>query len=203
MSRIILITLFLVLIYEATCNASWLIFHKPEFRGKIVDIETHEPIEDAVVVAIYRKEQMGIGDSVDIDLDARESLTDRNGEFVIPSYNTFINPFSRSIQVQFIIFKPGYYCTGPIGMEEEFSGSKKHTIEVAAGSSKGLKFRVLETGVLMLVKVAGKERIESSDNAGKIWSLQEKFKTIPKSIEEIKKENPIIIKLERQWRNKD
>ena len=192
----------MLLLSAATCEASWLIFHKPEFRGKIVDIETLEPIEGAVVVAIYRKEEMAIADSVDIDIDAREALTDRNGEFIIPSYTTFINPFSWSIPVQFIIFKPGYYCTGPIGLENEFAGTKEYKIDIAADSNKGLKYRVLKTGVLMLAKVEGKDRIDSFDNAGKIWLLQEKFKSVTKSIEVFKKENSIIINIERQWRNK-
>jgi hypothetical protein len=201
MSRIFLITLFFILSFEVNCNASWLIFHKPEFKGKIVDIDTQEPIEGAVVVAIYRKEQIGLApDSVDIDIDAREALTDRNGEFVIPSYTSSINPLSWSIPVQFIIFKPGYYCTGQIGLEEEFSGSKKHKIEIAAGSSKGQKFRALETGVLMLAKVAGKDRIESYNNIGGEIPIFKK--QLPIAYEMKNNERPIAIRLEREWRNK-
>lgn len=201
MKQIFALLLSIFLLGAATCEASWIIFHKPEFRGKIVDIETHEPIEGAVVVAIYRKEQIGLApDSIDIDIDAREALTDRNGEFVIPSYTTSINPLSWSIPVQFIIFKPGYYCTGQIGLEEEFSGSKKHKIEIAAGSSKGQKFRVLETGVLMLAKVAGKDRIDSYSNIGaKVHDFK---KQLPTAIKMKDSENPIVIRLEREWRNR-
>lgn len=193
------ILLSIFLLGTATCEASWLIFHKPEFRGKIVDIETHEPIEGAVVVTIYRKEEMSIADSVDIDIDAREALTDRNGEFVIPSYTTFINPLSWSIPVQFIIFKPGYYCSGPIGLEEEFRGSREHKIEVAAGSSKGLKFRALGTGVLMLMKVDGKDRFDSHFNAARVQSF---LKKLPLSNAILDQEVSIIRNIERQWRDK-
>jgi hypothetical protein len=44
----------LFLLSAATCNASWIVFHKPEFKGKIVDIDTNESIEGAVVVAAGR-----------------------------------------------------------------------------------------------------------------------------------------------------
>lgn len=202
MKKMFLILLSILLLSAAACEASWLIFHKPEFRGKIVDIETNDPIEGAIVVVIYRKEEIGIGDTVDIDIGAREALTDRNGEFAIPSYTTVISPLSWSIPAQFIIFKSGYYCTGPIGLEKEFSSTKEHRIEIEANSNQGLKFRVLKTGVLMLAKVAGKERIDSYDNAVKIWSLHKEFMQIPRSKEIINKENNIIIDIERKRRNK-
>ena len=38
----------------------------------------------------------------------REALTDKNGEFYIPSYTTIIQPLSWETLVTFIIFKPGY-----------------------------------------------------------------------------------------------
>jgi len=38
----------------------------------------------------------------------QETLTDENGEFIIPSYTTLIQPLSVSSFVHFIIYKPGY-----------------------------------------------------------------------------------------------
>jgi len=198
MKRTFAILLSILLLSTVTCEASWLIFHKPEFRGKIVDIETHEPIEGAVVVAIYRKEEMSIADSVDIDIDAREALTDRNGDFVIPSYTTFINPLSWSIPVQFIIFKPGYICNTPISLEDEFSGSgKRPDRDISASWNGSLQYRILKSGVVMLRKVNGKDRIESFDKASRIESLQQKFNKKLKSTSMIDEEYKIIRKLEK------
>jgi hypothetical protein len=42
-------------VFAAPCLASWLICHKPEFKGKVIDAEAKQPIEGAVVVAKYFK----------------------------------------------------------------------------------------------------------------------------------------------------
>ena len=41
-----------------TSAYSWPIYSKPEFRGRVIDAETKQPIEGAVVVVLY--EEMGI-----------------------------------------------------------------------------------------------------------------------------------------------
>jgi len=159
--QLTIIISFISLLVTTSCNASWLVFHKPEFKGKIVDIETNEPIDGVAVVAIYRKQEIGPGDSANIDITAQEALTDKNGEFTIPSYTTFISPLSWSNPVYFYIFKPGYLCIGPIELEEEFSGSGKLDWDFKSRWNKELKYRLLKSGVIMLPKVAGKDRIES------------------------------------------
>jgi hypothetical protein len=100
----------LIIVLSATAaEAGWLIYHEPEFKGTVIDIETKKPIEGAVVVAVYRKATMGLGaGSVDSVIDVRETLTDSGGNFRIPSYTTVIQPFSWQIPSTIIIFKPGY-----------------------------------------------------------------------------------------------
>ena len=165
MKRLFIITVSLCLFTAVSCNASWLIFYKPEFKGKIVDIETNEPIEGAVVVAIYRIHALAVGDSVDMDIDARETLTDRNGKFTIPSYTTFINPLSTSLPVNFTIFKPGYVCNVPISLEEEFSGSgTRPDRDISVPWNQELKYRIQKSGIVKLRKVSGKDRVESYRN---------------------------------------
>jgi hypothetical protein len=108
-----------------TC-AGWLIYHKPAFEGQILDTETKEPIEGAVVVAYYYKRSMGIGaGTVSSIIDIREAMTDENGRFHIPSYTTLIMPFSWEDPAKFIIFKPGYIAVDGLydrGLESLFSG---------------------------------------------------------------------------------
>jgi len=93
---------------------AWLIFHKPEYRGKIIDAETKKPLEGVVVVAIYSTSDVigGPGGPSSRDIGAREALTNENGIFVIPAYTTIMNPIARENGTQFIIFKAGYSGTG-------------------------------------------------------------------------------------------
>ncbi len=82
------------------------------YYGKIIDAETKEPLEGAAVLAVYCTQQYGPAGSVSHYLDAKETLTDKNGEFKIPSFTflTFrvLQSFERD--VWFTIFKPGYGC---------------------------------------------------------------------------------------------
>jgi len=93
---------------------AWLIFHKPEYRGKIIDAETKKPLEGVVVVACYSTSDVigGPGGPSSREIGAREALTDENGIFVIPPYTAIMNPIAREDPTGFIIFKPGYSGTG-------------------------------------------------------------------------------------------
>ena len=51
------------------------------FRGRVIDADTKEPIEGAVVVASWRGEQ-AIGTEMPLK-DVKEVLTDKNGEWKI------------------------------------------------------------------------------------------------------------------------
>lgn len=56
------------------------------YRGKVVDAETKEPIEGAVVVAVWTRRVFRIVENKTVFADAKEVLTDKNGEFEIPGY---------------------------------------------------------------------------------------------------------------------
>lgn len=111
----VLLTVMVVLFSTVSDGWGWLIYHKPEFRGRVIDAETKKPIEGAVVVVVYYKWRIvgHVGGGNVKSLDARETLTDSRGEFYFPSYNAF-TPGSREDVVEFIIFKPGYiHSRGP------------------------------------------------------------------------------------------
>lgn len=189
----------LLLLSGVACNASWLFFHKPEFKGKIVDIETNKPIEGAVVVAIYRKQVIGVGDSVIMDFYAREALTDKDGNFKIPSYTSMIQPLSWSQPVLFTIFKSGYASLANAAFEDDFSGIGKNDYEFPTPWNSGSKYQTLKNGVVKLPKVSGKDRIESFYHTGSEISSYKK--DLQKANDILNKEADIIIKLERHWRN--
>ena len=107
---IIAISMSLMAIFSTSCFAWWFIYHKPSYMGKVIDSETKEPIEGAVVVAMYYKYPIisGPGGGSASIMHIKEALTDKNGKFRIPSYTTVIQPLSTEDQTEFIIYKPGY-----------------------------------------------------------------------------------------------
>ncbi len=110
MKKNIIISTFIIFILLATSAHAWLIYSKPEFRGRIIDAETKQPIEGVVVVVVYKDHTIvggpgGGGTSV---IKAKETLTDKKGEFYFSSYTTLMGPNSKVDYVDFIIFKPGY-----------------------------------------------------------------------------------------------
>jgi len=133
------------------------IYHKPEFKGQIVDNDTKEPIEEAVVVAVYNKRTMGLGaGTLDSIINVRETLTDKAGHFRISSYTTIINPFSWAIDTTFIIYKPSYASRSRWNLEEIFSKGTVKEGEVPWLYNKELKFR-FAPGLVGLPKVRTSE----------------------------------------------
>lgn len=98
-----------ILIFNiSTSYAIWPIYHKSDFKGKVIDAETKEPIEGAVVVVVYNKITYAIIEKGTDAIKAKETLTDKNGEFNFPSYTTLIAPLSGEHYASFLIYKPGY-----------------------------------------------------------------------------------------------
>ena len=92
-----------------TASATGCLYHKPAFTGKVIDAETKEAIAGAVVVVAYHKAAMGLGaGQISSIINVRETLTNRDGIFQIPSYTTVILPFTWQTDATFLIFKPGY-----------------------------------------------------------------------------------------------
>lgn len=111
----IFFTVAVVIFSTVSACGGWLIYHKPEFRGRVIDADTKTPIEGVVAVVVYYKFRLigHVGGGHIQPLDARETLTDTKGEFFFPSYTAF-TLFSREDSAQFIIYKPAYmYSEGP------------------------------------------------------------------------------------------
>lgn len=76
--RIIKVLIFILLLAsQSACSA-----HRT-YQGKLIDADTLKPIEDAVVVAVWRKTKAFLIDSTTDFKDAKETLTDKNGEWSI------------------------------------------------------------------------------------------------------------------------
>jgi hypothetical protein len=125
-ARILLFSTLLFLLTASHACASWIIYHKPAFEGQILDGDTKEPIEGAVVVVLYNKRTIGLGaGTLSSVINIRETLTDKEGRFRIPPYTTLIQPFSWEDNANFIIYKPGYVAVTRLydrDLESIFSG---------------------------------------------------------------------------------
>jgi len=152
--NIVLLLIFIILLAPTTgC-----LYHKPAFAGKVIDAETKEPIEGAVAVVAYHKAAMGLGaGQISSIINVRETLTNSDGLFQIPSYTTLIFPFTWQTDATFIIYKRGYgafpgqqkyppplslsdneiYFSEGIGAEREFeaftSAWKREIVKVKLG----------------------------------------------------------------------
>lgn len=165
---ITILTILLLLVVATPSHAFWwMVYHKPAFKGKVIDAETKEPIEGAVVVAVYNKELPGLlgGGAISSVINVRETLTDKNGEFYISSYTTMIQPLSLESWVNFIIFKPGhgsypnYHVSPPkVGIDPEEFFSRGKTGEEGEMEWKGIgkKFKVT-FGIVELPKLNTRE----------------------------------------------
>jgi len=113
------------------------------YQGKVIDADTLEPIEGAVVVAVWNEERATIAGADVRFREARETLTDRNGDWAIsgPKGKTDnMNPYTSLLLGKyylrgsyFIIYKPGYASFGVVGMFGGFRAypcvDKEHNLE--------------------------------------------------------------------------
>jgi len=95
------------------------------FRGKVIDSDTKEPIEGAVIVVYWYEARSTpfLGESTRLK-EVKECLTDKNGEWkIVGEEGRGLNPDpSSSVDTgsyytrkpEFIIFMPGY-CSWPKG----------------------------------------------------------------------------------------
>ncbi len=84
------------------------------YHGKVVDEQTREPIEGVVVLGWWNVHHFGLGGGYGEYYDARETVTDQRGEFIIPGKG--LRVLSSLEPMRFVIFKSGYtYYKGSWG----------------------------------------------------------------------------------------
>ena len=107
---VILFTMSLsILVFTTPAHALWWMgYHKPALTGRVIDAETKEPIEGAVVAAVYSKDSIGFAHSYSVVIKIKETLSGKDGGFYIPSYTTLVTPLSWEEWVTLIVYKPGY-----------------------------------------------------------------------------------------------
>jgi hypothetical protein len=145
----------------ANSGWGWVIFHERSFKGKVIDAETKEPIEGAVIVAHYYIRVLVPTGSHSVLTDVREALTDKNGEFSIPSLTRFIHPLATGDKTFFLVWKPGY-------KKEEIRDSyfltkEPGTVEnLAVQTEKGFEMKSVRLGIVELLGLkTKKERLSA------------------------------------------
>lgn len=79
--------IFLVILFIGFSISYAELYSGGPWRGRVIDADTKEPIEGAVVVAIWYREYDGHPAGTKSFLhDVRETLTDKGGQFEIPTY---------------------------------------------------------------------------------------------------------------------
>jgi hypothetical protein len=93
-------------------SADFLYHSDGPYRGKVLDLETGKPIEGAVVAAVWTLTHRFC--------DAKETVTDKNGEFILPKGSCFsFWPFTEMDPARVVVFKPGYLGYPPLGASPE------------------------------------------------------------------------------------
>lgn len=102
------------------------------WRGKIIDIETKEPLEGVVVLAVWQRAYRTPAGDNTYFYKAKEVLSDKEGKFEISSYRP-INMLPLISYIKgpyFTFFKPGHLSLSDIDFSEYFlKGVKKSPIE--------------------------------------------------------------------------
>lgn len=99
----------LLLVLNTGCVYSIARYDGP-YEGKIVDADTGNPIEGVVVLGVWYKETPTVAGAVSSYYEARETVTNKNGDFNIPGMGLKI--LSNVAVMDFLIFKAGYEYKG-------------------------------------------------------------------------------------------
>jgi hypothetical protein len=101
------ILMFVMAIALLTCSGCiYTARYDGEYCGKVFDGETKAPIEGAVVLGTWDTGSLTPAGQVDYFYDARETLTDKNGEFCIPGMG--LRVMSNLEPMRVMVFKSGF-----------------------------------------------------------------------------------------------
>lgn len=140
---------FLLMIIISTLGCVYAVRYDGPYRGKVIDAETREPLEGVVVLGVWYREYHTPAGAVHKFYDAKETVTDKNGEFSILGLG--LRVITNVIPMHVMIFKAGYdHVASPWdglknwgykGYEESYDPVKKTKIlREVYDSSKKIKF---------------------------------------------------------------
>lgn len=99
------------IILNTISGSQWMLFYDKSFSGTVIDAETNQPIEGAIVVGMWRLSQFpseGFGGYAKVGL----VTSDKEGKFTIPWWITFkpwkFYMYLQSLAPEIYVYKPGY-----------------------------------------------------------------------------------------------
>lgn len=100
-----------VMITLCLSSCAYAIRYDGPYEGRVIDAETKQPIEGVVVLGVWNKEEPNVAGVTTTYYDAKETVTDINGEFIIQGLGLKMSYVGT---MNFLIFKAGYmYLSGP------------------------------------------------------------------------------------------
>ncbi len=115
-----------------------------DYHGQVVDAETGKPIEGAVIVVEWHKKPKISMSDINYFHNARETLTDADGKFVMDSSPGIDwNPFTYIQEPRIIAFYPGY---------RPFTPAHTEVIEVKDGVKTRDILEAFERGVVVKLR---------------------------------------------------
>ena len=155
------------------------------YKGKVVDADTREPIENAVVLGTWSVLHPNVAGGYHTYYDARETVTNKTGEFTIAGKGLRI--MSNLEPMSILIFKAGYQYIGSLAWgsikiayrdEIKWEGDKpifplkKLTMEERGkmGGPHGPPSQAPYENVKLMLKEINKDEIERGiDVRNKVW----------------------------------
>jgi hypothetical protein len=138
---------FLLVIITFTLGCFYTVRYDGPYRGKVIDAETLEPLEGVVVLGVWYKEYPTPAGAVHKFYDAKETVTDKNGEFSILGLGLRI--MTNVVPMHVMIFKAGY--------ESEGGGGSWDSLKTGYLASKKIKWEGSKA-IIPLRKLTMEER---------------------------------------------
>ena len=158
----------LSIVFALSACATPLTYSAKEIRGRVVDAETGQPVEGAVIVAQWILFEMGIGHGGHKGrLHIYETVTDNNGHYTIPAWGPKVHsPFTMldNLDPEILIFKSGYEPRGLVNEHERTS-----SVRVSEWDGRVIKLKkfqgTIETYANQILYVVS----TSLPDTGKVW----------------------------------
>ena len=139
--------IFLVILSLSFISTTGCAIEMGPWHGKVIDAKTKQPIEGAAVVAVFGKDCPALGSGpVEYFYDAKETLTDKNGDFYIPVFRSIT--FICGIRFpEFTIFKPGYgsFPQYQVSPKSSFISEEGTVVELPRVTDKNKRLGILST----------------------------------------------------------
>ena len=157
----------LFLITTNVMGADFLYHSDGPYSGKVVDLETGEPIEGAVVAATWSLTHRFC--------DAKETVTDKNGKFILPKGSCFsFWPFTEIDPARVVVFKPGLLGYPPLGASPEERRARMPGFTGHEFQNKE-DYNIVKLGKPNTLL----ERQLTFDHAGGLFTFDEAFEKLP------------------------